>query len=78
MKTILIISIAAIALTHAAHAKTWAWFHGDIGVDSPFFPSSNSAANTVSAPHAAKPKAVSKRGVVKSKTKATSHGIAAR
>jgi|GEM_PF-6077952 len=78
MKIILITSIAAIALTHAAHAKTWAWFHGDIGVNSPFFPSSNSAANTVSALHAAKPKAVSRQAVVKSKTKPTSHRIAAR
>ena len=46
MKAIFITIIAAFALTSAASAHTWAWFQGDIGVSSPFFPSSNSAANT--------------------------------
>lgn len=78
MKTIIITIIAAFALTSAATAHTWAWFQGDIGVNSPFFPSSNSAANTVATSHATKPKAVSKRVVIKSKSKSTGHRIATR
>jgi hypothetical protein len=60
-----ITSIAAIVLTHAAQAKTWAWFHGDIGVNSPFFSSSNSAANTVSTSQTTKSKAIFERAVTK-------------
>jgi hypothetical protein len=36
MKAILIATLAAIAFTHAAGARTWTWFHGDIGIASPF------------------------------------------
>lgn len=78
MKTILITIIAAFALTSAASAHSWAWFQGDIGVYSPFFPSSNSAANTASTSHATKPKGVSKRVATKNKSKSTSHLIASR
>ena len=78
MKIIVITSIAAIALTHAAHARTWAWFHGDIGVTSSFSASSNPVANPVSTPQASKRKAVSKQVGVKSKSKSASQRIAAR
>jgi hypothetical protein len=72
MKTIFITIIVVFALTSAATAHTWAWFQGDIGVYSPFFPSSNSAESNVSTSHATKPKAVSKRLVIRSKSKSTS------
>ena len=78
MNTTLIVLIATIALTQAGNARDRMWFHGDIGVNSPFFASSNPAANTVSTPHATKPKAVSERPVTKSKAKSTSRRIAAR
>jgi len=67
-KTILITSIAAFALTHAATAGTWFWFRGDIGVGSPFVSSATekqqSAARTgsnQSTPRQAKDEIKSKR-----------------
>jgi hypothetical protein len=78
MKTTLITLIAAIALTQAVNARDWMWFHGDIGVNSPFSSSSSSEANTASTPHTAKPKALSKRPVTKSKSKSTGRRITAR
>ena len=78
MKTTLIALIAAFALTQSVNREAGCGFKGDIGVNSPFFPSSKSAANTISRPHVTKPKAVSKRPVTKSKAKLTSHRIEAR
>jgi hypothetical protein len=45
MKTLFITLIATIALTHTPHAASWMWFHGDIGLSSPFAPSSSPANN---------------------------------
>jgi hypothetical protein len=68
MKTILITSIGVFALTSAAIAHTWTWFHGDIGITSPFV-SSSSPAIDVTARAATKPKPVSKRVVAATKSK---------
>jgi hypothetical protein len=78
MKTIIVTFIAASALTHAAHAKTWAWFHGDIGVGASPFISSGPATTSVRAQTVTKQKAVPKRGVGKSKPKPADHRITAR
>jgi hypothetical protein len=78
MKTILITSIAAFALTHAAMAHTWAWFQGDIGVGSSPFVSSSSRTNSVAAQATTKKKAAQKRAVTKSKSKPADQRITAR
>jgi hypothetical protein len=76
MKTLFVTLIAAIALTHAAHAAGWMWFHGDIGLSLPFA-SSGSPANSATAGVVTKSKVVTKRqaasnrSVVKSKSKLT-------
>jgi hypothetical protein len=78
MRTILIASVAAIAFTHAAYARTWAWLHGDIGMASPFVSSSSPATN-VTARAASKRKPASKRALAtKSKSQRTGKVIAAR
>jgi len=77
MKTILITSMAAIALTHAAHAGGFMWFRGDIGTASPFV-SSSSPTKNVTTPVVTKPKAASNRSVAGSKSKSTGHRITAR
>jgi hypothetical protein len=80
MKTLFIVSIAAIALTHSAHAKGWMWFDGDIGLSSPFVSSSPSATKgTVrAAPKVAAKRTPAKRPVVKAKLKSTNHRVSAR
>jgi hypothetical protein len=45
MKTLFITLIATMGLIDAAHAAGWAWFHGDIGLSSPFASSSPPANN---------------------------------
>jgi hypothetical protein len=40
MKTLFITLILTMELTDAVHAGGWAWFHGDIGLSSPFASSS--------------------------------------
>jgi hypothetical protein len=83
MKTLLITSIAAIALTHAARAGDWTWFPGDIGLSSPFT-SSSSAVNNATTGVVTKRKVVAKRkaapnrSVAGSKSKSTGHRITAR
>ena len=62
MKTLLITSIAAIALTHAARAGDWTWFPGDIGLSLPFT-SSSSPVNNATTGVVTKGKAASKRSV---------------
>ena len=78
MKTILITSIVAITLTQAAHAKTWAWFHGDIGVASSPFVSSSAPATNVATQGATKKQTVQKRAVAKSKPRSTDRRITQR
>ncbi len=77
MKTILITSIAAIALTHAAHAGDFMWFRGDIGTASPFV-SSSSPTKTVTTRVVPKRKASSNRSVAGNKVKVTSDRITER
>jgi len=60
MKTPFITLIATIALTHVAHAAAWMWFHGDIGLSSPFV-SSSSLANDAATGVVPKRKAVTER-----------------
>ena len=78
MKTILITSIAAIALTHAAHAGDWTWFRGDIGIGASPFVSSSSPTKNVTTRVVTKPKAASNRSVAQSKSKSTGRRITAR
>jgi hypothetical protein len=84
MKKLFITLIAAIALTHAAHAGGWMWFHGDIGVSSPFTLSSSPTNNNTTAGAVSKRKVVTKqkgafnRSVARSKSKSTQHRITAR
>ena len=77
MKTILITSIAAIALTHSAHAGDFMWFRGDIGTASPFV-SSSSPTKTVTTRVVPKRKAGSNRSVAGNKVKVTSDRITER
>jgi hypothetical protein len=79
MKTTLITFIAGIALAHAADARTWAWFHGDIGNASPFG-SSSSAERKIGSSLVIKSQPASKRAVVtnKSKSKRNTQRIAER
>jgi hypothetical protein len=77
MKTVLITLISAIAFTHAVHAKDWGWFHGDIGIVSPFV-SSRSPTNNVTIPVVTKRKAVSKPSLTGRKSDSTGHRITAR
>jgi hypothetical protein len=60
MKTLFITLTTTIALTHAAHAGGWMWFHGDIGLSSPFA-SSSSLPNKAATGVVLKRKAVTKR-----------------
>jgi hypothetical protein len=78
MKTILITSIVTIALTHAAHAKTWAWFRGDIGIASSPFVSSTAPANKNAKRAVPKQKASSHRVVAETKSKSADKRITAR
>ena len=81
MKTLFLVSIAAIALTHSAHAGGWMWFHGDIGLGSPFVSSSPSTTKDTirAAPKvAAKRTPASNRPVVKAKFKSTDRRVSAR
>ena len=78
MKTIFITFIAIFALTSAATAHTWMWFHGDIGIGSSPFVSSNSRIDKVTAQAATKQKVVSKRTVAGSKSKSPNQRITAR
>jgi hypothetical protein len=75
MKTILITTIAAIALTHGATAGTW--FRGGIGLQSPFV-STSSPTNRVAAQAATKKQAVQKHAVAKNKSKSADQRITAR
>jgi hypothetical protein len=78
MKTVLITLIAAIALTHAADARDWAWFRGDIGIGASPFVSSSSPTKNVTTQVATKKKPASNRAVVGRKSKSTGHRITAR
>ena len=83
MKTIFITLMATIALTHAAHAHGWMWFHGDIGLSSPFSPSSFSANNAVTAAvpkrkAVTEQKAGAKGSVAGHKFKSTRRSVASR
>jgi hypothetical protein len=80
MKTLFIVSIAAIALIHSAHARDWMWFHGDIGLSSPFVSSPSTTKGTTGAARkvAAKRTPASNRPVVKAKLKSTDHRVSAR
>jgi hypothetical protein len=60
MKTLFITLATTMALTHAAHAGGWMWFHGDIGLSSPFG-SSTSPANNAATRVVPKWKAVTRR-----------------
>jgi hypothetical protein len=83
MKTLFITLTTTIALTHAAPAGDWMWFHGDIGLSSPFG-SSISPANNAAAGVASKWKAVSggkgysKRPVARHELKSRRHSITSR
>jgi hypothetical protein len=77
MKTLIITCIAAMSLTHAAHARTWAWFHGDIGLASPFAAFSKHA-TTVTRQSTTKSKAVQKRAFTKSKISSADKRMASR
>ncbi len=74
MKTILITSIAAIALTQAVNARDWAWFQGDIGVGSSPFVSSSPPTTKV-AQTVIKQKAAPKRVVARSKARSADQRI---
>jgi hypothetical protein len=77
MKAILIATLAAIAFTHAAGARTWTWFHGDIGIASPFAAPSEHR-TTVTQQRTAKKKAVQKRALAKTKISSADKRIATR
>jgi hypothetical protein len=74
---IILTSIAAFALAHAAHAKTWAWFHEDIGIASPFVSSSSPAMN-VTTRAVTKPKLVAKHAVARTKNRPADQRVIAR
>jgi hypothetical protein len=76
MKILLITLIAAIGLTHAVQARDWAWFHGDIGLSSPFV-SSRQSAHSIT-PVVTRQKASPNRAGAGSKVKSLSHRITAR
>ena len=76
MKTVLITLTAAIALTYTANAKDWTWFHGDIGLSSPFV-STKPPANKVANPVAIKRNAFSRSVLAGSKSKSTRQRVAA-
>ena len=73
MKTLFITSIVAIALTSNAIAKDWAWFHGDIGMASPFVslgsPKNNVTKNNATKRTVAKSKTTARQSVVARKSK---------
>jgi len=64
-------------LTDAAHAGGWTWFHGDIGLASPFVSSSPPTTNGIIRP-ITKGKAPPSRADGGSKVKSLSHPINAR
>jgi hypothetical protein len=83
MKTLFITLATTIALTHSAHAGGWMWFHGDIGLSSPFGSSSsppNNAATGVGPKRKAvtKRKAASKRSVAGHEVKSPPHSVTSR
>jgi hypothetical protein len=83
MKTLSITLIATIWLTHAAHARGWTWFHGDIGLSSPFASSSSPANNAATGvvpkrKAVTKQKAASNRSVAGHKFKSARHSITSR
>jgi hypothetical protein len=81
MKTLFIVSIAAIALTHSAHARDWMWFHGDIGLSSPFVSLSGSTTKGTirAAPKVAEKRTpASNRPVVNAKLKSPDRRVSAR
>jgi len=81
MKTLLTTLIAAMALTQAVQAHDWTWFHGDIGLSSPFVSSPQSTSGitrVVNKQNVNKQKSAPKRAIVGSKTKPLSHRITAR
>jgi hypothetical protein len=83
MKRVFITLTTTIALTHAAHASGWMWFHGDIGLSSPFVSSSLPANNatTGAVPErkvVTKQKAASKTSVAGHTFKSTRHSITSR
>ena len=81
MKTLFLVTIAAIGLTLSSQARDWMWFHGDIGLGTPFASSSPSTTKgtTRTGPEvAAKRTPASKRPVVKAKLKSTNHRVTAR
>jgi hypothetical protein len=83
MKTLFMTLTTTIALTYAAHASDWMWFHGDIGLSSPFG-SSSPPANNATTEVVPKRKAVTKqkaafnRSVAGNKFKSTRHSITSR
>jgi hypothetical protein len=83
MKRLFITLIATIALTQAAHAGGWMWFHGDIGLSSPFASSSPPANNATTElvpkwKAVTKQKTASNRSVAGHKFKSTRHSITSR
>jgi hypothetical protein len=81
MKILLLVLIAATAVTHSSQARDWMWFHGDMGLGSPFVASTPSETKhtTQTAPKvAAKRTPASRRAVVKRKSKSIDHRISAR
>lgn len=83
MKTLFITLTTTIALTHAALARDWMWFHGDIGLSSPFgsssSPANNPATRVVSKRKAiTEQKAASNRSVAKHKFKSTRRSVTSR
>ena len=83
MKTLFITLTTTIALTHAAHASDWMWFHGDIGLSSPFgssgWPANNAATGVVPTQKAvAEKKGAPNKSVARHKFKSTHRSITSR
>ena len=83
MKTLFITLTTTIALTHAAHASDWMWFHGDIGLSSPFgspgSPANNAATGVVPTRKAvAEKKGAPNKSVARHKFKSTHRSITSR
>jgi hypothetical protein len=81
MKTLFLTLITSVALTDLAQARDWMWFHGDIGLGSPFLSSRTSKIKhtTQTAPQlSAKRTPSSKERIVKGKSKSTDHRVSAR
>jgi hypothetical protein len=83
MKSLFITIIATMWLTDAAHAGGWTWFHGDIGLSSPFgssTPAANNAMTEVVPKRKAltEQKAAATRSVAGHKFKSTRRSITSR